>query len=495
MLFRKTFRNAAAALLGLALALATGTAHAVINLDATGAAPVGTVPFSRETVDRTAVLIGTSSFRIYPSGDPTALRVEGTVGVRGDDNRQIFVRYDLGNMVWWGNIGTGVVSIPDKDTAATGVQATTSEPILESGGRPGQNFAIFSWPDNEEVSIDAKVVAAFHNQLAMQPGLIGGPGTIRQSTFLALTDALAANRQPLVSKSADVVELVSSVRHVVTPGEVTAAVANGFLQFRSAGRNTIGALTVSIGGSTREPHYSATDGSEVTELGQVMTAANAARTSGSLVTFRGNFSVGSFYANVGATASCGAGAALTTKNATTGAVYDTVTAAVEKGITSFCVDVLATNADQIPVGEYWVSTTYAGIANAAYPPMSLAETRIGRIKRDGTEVHIPYLTTYTGYNQRVVIVNRNSAPVSYAFSFTAEEGNTAAPGAMASGSVPGDRTMVINARDIVTVTGDKTRTAATLSVVATAGSVDIATTQVNLDTQGTDTVVYENTAL
>ena len=40
----------------------------------------------------------------------------------------------------------------------------------------------------------------------------------------------------------------------------------------------------------------------------------------------------------------------------------------------------------------------------------------------------------------------------------------------------------------------KTRTAATLDVVATSGSVDVATTQVNMNDKGMDTVLLESMA-
>ncbi len=493
MLFRKTFRNAVATLLGLALALATGTAHAVINLDATGtlADPVGTVAFSSETFTAsgsTLVSGGDTYYRIYPTSTPTNLRIEGTLGVRGAAGRQVFVRYDLTNMRFWGAVttsGSGSVTIPDADTATTGDQAAAAITV-EVGGTNGTDHVIVSWPEDAIIASNAVVVAMFHNTLALRAG---APGSISQSTYLSLTDAIAGN-QSLATKSKTIATMARSLSTAVAPSVVTATVASSFNQLMGSGANTIGALSVRVG-PVAGTHLIALTGLPADTLAEVATPGNVAAGTGSLVTFTGDFSVGAFYANTASPASCGA-TALATRNAQR-EVLESVSIAAAVGTTSFCIAVPATNTTAIPSGSYTVAVDYAGISNAAFPPMDIAATTIGRIRRDGTQVQIPYLTTYENYTQRVVLVNRNRVPVTYAFTFTPEEGTTAEAGAMATGTVPAQGTMTVRARDIVTLTG-KTRTAATLDVVATSGSVDVATTQVNADTGGTDTVVYDTEA-
>ena len=497
MLFRKTFRNAVATLLGLALALATGTAHAVINLDAAGtvADPVGTAVFSAETFTNadasTYTAAGVTYYRIYPTTTPANLRVEGTVGVRGAAGRQVFVRYSLENMVFWGSIApageTPSVSIPDDDGPGANTDAVAAI-TLEGGGTNGMSFAIVSWPENAAFTANSKVVAMFHNKLAMRSGV---SGRITQSTYLTLTDAIAGERS-LATKTQTAAVMAQSVAEVVTPGVVTATVASSFTQLAGSGvNNRIGALTVSIGPSVGA-HLSATDGTDADALADVLTAGNAGTGRGSLVTFSGDFSVGAFYTNTATPAACTSTNRLATTNAQR-EVLESVSIPVSVGTTSFCVGVAADNATAIPSGSYTVAVAYAGISNAAFPPADLATMTIGRIRRDGTQVQIPYLTTYENYTQRVVLVNRNRVPVTYAFTFTPEADTTAVAGPMATGTVPAQGTMTVRARDIVTLTG-KTRTAATLDVVATAGSVDVATTQVNADTGGTDTVVYDTEA-
>jgi hypothetical protein len=134
---------------------------------------------------------------------------------------------------------------------------------------------------------------------------------------------------------------------------------------------------------------------------------------------------------------------------------------------------------------YMVMTSYKGITNAAFPPQG-GTYELAAIGRDGTSYNIPYLTTFSEYNQRFSIVNHGTKTVAYTFAFQSEEGVTTAPGAAASGELaPGQ--VVLKTTDIVEITGGN-RASAVLSIVAPSGSTSAAVQQVNLATRGVDTV-------
>ena len=140
----------------------------------------------------------------------------------------------------------------------------------------------------------------------------------------------------------------------------------------------------------------------------------------------------------------------------------------------------------IPATEpYIVTTAYKGIANAAFPPPG-GTYELAKIRRDGTTYNIPYLTTFSEYNQRFSIVNYGSKAVAYSFKFHSEEGVTTADGMQAQGELPVGQT-VLRTSDIVEITGGN-RAAARLNIVAAAGSTSAAVQQVNLATRGVDTV-------
>ena len=139
---------------------------------------------------------------------------------------------------------------------------------------------------------------------------------------------------------------------------------------------------------------------------------------------------------------------------------------------------------------YMVTTAYAaGTMDAGWPP-NPGEHALGRITHDGTTVHIPYLTTWENYNQRIVVSNRGPNPADYEITFRPEEGTTATPGMYATGTLDGESTMVLKATGVVTLEGG-TRTAATFVAEAQSTQIDVATVMVNLTNGSTDTVNYD----
>ena len=139
-------------------------------------------------------------------------------------------------------------------------------------------------------------------------------------------------------------------------------------------------------------------------------------------------------------------------------------------------------------GEYTVTTMYKGLANAAFPPAGGTHT-IGVIERDGTTVHIPYLTVHESYNQRLVLRNRSSREVTYNVMFHTEDGITADTTAMASGDLAANTVKTMRVQEMVTITGGA-RTSATVTSDAAKGMLDVATTLVNRTDGSTDTETH-----
>ena len=138
--------------------------------------------------------------------------------------------------------------------------------------------------------------------------------------------------------------------------------------------------------------------------------------------------------------------------------------------------------------EYQVTTKYKGLAMAAFPPTGTTHT-LAKIERDGYEANIPYLTTHSAYNQRIVIVNR-WRETQYSFSnFESEDGVEVLEGMDAEGTLL-EGTNVLRVRDIVTIEGG-TRASGTLNVVAPSREIDAAVQQVNLESRSVDTVYLD----
>ena len=483
----------------LTLAATSFPAHGQVNpsltLHQTGRAGVWSI--SIETLssrsDQTITVDGVTYHTLYEREMP----VTPSISINGRNGRQVFSRLDFENMVFFRASGSpvrGLISIP-----------AVHNHTVEAGGTNGSTYAVLSLPAGLTYTVGtANTGMVIYIHAAIRPD---APGTITYTEYIDLSDAIAGRNQ-LHTVTRTVIFPLRSIRNEVTPGVATATVASNFTQLAATGANTLGTLTVAVG-DDRPGYTHIAPGAYRLAAGQpfratiidslmfIAEAGNAAAGTGSLITFRGDFSVGSFYANTvaaGSAASCGT-VPLTTRGQNN-AVLDSVSIAAAEGVTRLCVAVPATNTAEIPEGEYTVEVDYKvfDAPNRAYPPLDFTETSIGRIRRDGTRVQIPFLTTYSGYSQRVVIVNRNTKPVSYAFAFNSEDGVTATPGEVAEGTLPAQGRVVLRAADIVALEGGKTRTAATLDVVAASGTIDVATTTVNMEDKGTDTVILESMA-
>ena len=130
-------------------------------------------------------------------------------------------------------------------------------------------------------------------------------------------------------------------------------------------------------------------------------------------------------------------------------------------------------------------------SDSKYVP-GVATEALGAIVRDGTSVHIPYLTQFAAYNQRIVIVNRG-AEATYSMSFITEDGVMATPGVDAEGILAANSTTYLSMTydDVVTLEGPFARVSATLIVESQPQYIDVVVSQTNVN-GGTDTVLYSH---
>ena len=119
--------------------------------------------------------------------------------------------------------------------------------------------------------------------------------------------------------------------------------------------------------------------------------------------------------------------------------------------------------------------------------MPQAQT-LGMIMRNGTTVRIPFVTTSDHYNQRIVLVNRGSSEVRYEIEFVPEDGTVADPEELEDMLPAG--TNMIRASDLVKLTGESARSAATIIVEAQPSLIDVATVTINKLDGSSDTVIY-----
>ena len=326
--------------------------------------------------------------------------------------------------------------------------------------------------------------------------------------------------------SGSVIKVAPALKETATPVDLTAEVVSSFKKF--AGGMTVGhvgSLTVGI-----EGHRIATDadGTAVGNLEDILQNAVTDDDPDSTVSFMGDFSFASkVFAHgdddCGAAApddaTLSAGADVDLASAETDIrmmegdgddeVVTNTTMAVSldaNGVDSnddnvswmnyLCIMVQGDDTDdmdapRIPdTDAYTAMGSYKALEDAANGPTG-TERMLGEINRDGTTVHIPYMTTYEGYNQRIVLSNRSSTDAPYEMTFRPEVGVTAEGSSMAEGTLMGNTTVTFRTNDLVTLTGGA-RTAATIILEAQPKNIDVTSVIVNKESQDTDTVVHHS---
>ena len=490
MHIRNYFGAAGAATLGIMALLGTNAANAVINLDDN----MGAVIYAQETI--TSSLEGIDGATYYEvDGGGNELDVVAMLGFGTVQGASLVVRYDF----------TGMILTADSVTAtALTINATGGTSTLRQGGKAKDDYVVFLVTGFEGAVADTVVLTLALEDIAISAG--GG------SIAMHVSDDLSIPAENMASLSG-AVTMASALKPAKMPVDPVALVSEKFLEFAGETPTTVtlGSVVVALADMPR--YRSAVDGTEVTVLGDLIVlgdnAANAGGDSVSSAVFMGDFSFVTRAwldgpTNVESPAVCDD----TTSDLMMQPVDDVQdTTRLQSQSLMYlnefphlCIMVRAKDdamAVAIPAtAPYMVAKTIVlnqtNFSASKFPPAP-APAPLGAITRNGTTVHIPYITQFANYNQRIVIVNRG-AEAAYTFSFMTEDEVTATRGANAEGTLAANSTTFLSLMfgDVVTIEGPFNRASATLIVESEPTYIDVVVSQTNAN-GGTDTVLYPAT--
>lgn len=421
--------------------------------------------------NETVTPLTTGVLPIGTGGGAVALDVTSELGIGVAENDQIFVRYDFSSAEFAGDLTTAEIDIAG--SAGTGL----------TDGQSGDSTAIFGvLAPGGGFAQDAAVTLLTGSSAAGVAGvqLVGNSTDVRVRVFE--TQAAAINELvPLSDQTlSGAIALGDALRFSFSPASATAEVTTNFTEFEG------GALTAELGSFTVSGNTNfflatslaavAADASNIADFGTA-----------SIVTYSGDFSFATgaagYYVSTGS-AACAVGTTLTPDTSTLATA--TAEVAVANG-NLFCVEV--SGDETIPEADYSASVNVRHAVTTSSPNNSTGEGAIGEIDRNGTTVEVAYVTTFTDYNQRILINSRHPVPAEYTITFQSEDGVTTMALPAATGVLQPGENLVLRARDVVEIAGG-TRCSATVVVVAPEGNISVATTQVNLADGGTDTVSY-----
>ena len=455
MFGKKVFAAMLATVLGASL-FGANAAKAVIDLDE----DEGAVTFATETL-ATPVEDHGDYYVVVDSG--TDLNVMGMVGIGGPSGTFVTVRFDLGGMVF-------------NTTPSLAIAGSHGAASLRIGGNAGDAFVSFI-ASRSAATAATDVATLTVADFGVKPGVNG-------SVTITVTDSVGDDAMH-TAKYDGAVRTTRALQEIAMPMDLEATVEERFQSFGPEGTTgTLGSFMVGTNGDL----LNAGSGAAVVDT-DIYTNAESS------VTISGDFSFASM-AWLGASMACDDQSPdnlLQTEDEINmdelmGQMPDDFDTAMY-----LCISVpTGEDAVAIPATDpYIVTTEYAGGTMDAGWPADDGEHSLGSITRDGTTVHIPYLTTWADYNQRIVVSNRSANEASYWITFRTEDGVMATPGMDAMGTLAPKSTIVLRAMDVVTLEG-RSRTAATFVAEAKSTQVDVATVIVNMMTGSTDTVNYDS---
>ena len=454
----------------------------------------------------------------YVSGpaDITATATESDADV-------YIVSYALSGMVFSEDVEAADITVQRKTVNADAPDTLADAPAVDSldrivaGGQPGDNSLVLRFAGTVDLNGRSDLIVLTANFAVAE----GGSGSITRTVLNRTLENsnVASSRTHSLSGA---IKAAPALKQVIKPNEggPTASVAFDFNVFKPSSAATkklvdwVGHVQLGVVGTSmagvedddpriqmgRYQHAQfdtvdqdnmnpeeVTMASDITGADTTVLPSGATRTENSVL-FGGELSFVKKFALAASGDCSNTGSDLRVASTVDADVLTDKVMAREAGdlATQMYLCVAVDGETPIPETEpYTATTAYKGIPNAAFPPQG-GTYELAKIRRDGTTYNIPYLTTFSEYNQRFSIVNYGSKAVAYTFEFHSEEGVTTADGMQAQGELPVGQT-VLKTSDIVEITGGN-RAAARLNIVAAGGTTSAAVQQVNLETRGVDTV-------
>ncbi len=424
---------------------------------------------------------------------------------------EIWVRYDVGEHLAFRGVAPRLFwTKPDPAAAdgftelvAGGLAAANAATFVDDG------FLVFSFDPPASVgplTEDTTIALDLKGTLATDGR---GDGVVRVRAFGNGLEAGLGQRGFGLDKSATVAKVANSVRVVPVPMRQQVTAASGFLEFAIGQRVSIGGFEVAVDADHRQP-----DG----ELVETTLEALNVNVDRSLSSFAGD---GGF-----AFAPADEGWALEQLHPESGRCHGDEAAAagdpdadppvdpdpnrarhladfgaddadypvgpargiVAVGTWHLCATVPDDSREIIPEGDYYLTVTLAAAdPRRPFLPEGLKLERVGTIWRDGTTVHVPYLTASSRYEQELVIVNRHRRKVDYVLHVHPHGSGKAEP-SLIRGRAAGRAPTVIDFSEMTTLSGTQ-HASATLALVSFPDKLDIATRLRNLLDGSTDTVI------
>ena len=389
-------------------------------------------------------------------------------------------QYEFDNMLLHG--GTPPILTVEASTLPVAAEYTVSGPSL--GGTAGDAFVEFTLAGSAGVANTGfsreRSLRLRLESVAVEPGATG--------TITMTVSKTVSGEVRTYEAKADAVGSANVLEESASPVSPAAVLTTGFRSFATGDfvrpdrlAASVGSLSFGLVDTSYYPFQTSGTSTPIAALSGVIQSS-------STVTFAGDFSfVESVYlSEAGDCSSTGSDRASVTVSGD-----DRTSTVGEADGKHLCIEVDGATPIR-GTQPYRATVAYTSSVIDLLPAFAPgeAELALGRILSGSTSVSIPYMSTATTANHRLLMFNRLDEEVAYRIEFSPPEGTTATAKGRATGMLPPGNTS-LGIRELVTLQGSRSRTALTLHVDAPPESLDVLTIRVNARDGSTDTVRYE----
>ena len=496
----RTFTGLCAA---LAFAAGSTTVHALKIVDNVGDNPATHADARASNTYAKETLLSTATTEASDKSDTTKyydiahdnILLSAPADVTANQGDTYVVSYTLDGMVFREKVEN--VTLTQGNAAGNFTVA--------SGGAEGDKLVVFRLSATGEVAATDTLLVLSAEYAVSAAGSGSVTRTVTNQSIAVLN--IPGVDGSMTHTASGAIKLGSGLKETAKATNATATVADSFRSFGGAATARVGSLEVTHNADVRQASGTAT-GDPVGMLDQVIDNSGTGDDAMSTVSIMGDFSFAT-KAFLHGDNDCGADPNVTDNADDTTAAAATdiltregtgddemVTGAADQNVTAFatvkylCI-MVDTSEDGMRIPDtvaYTAMGDYAKIDDGAFDPAPM-ELTLGRIKRDGTTVHLPYLTTNAKFSQRIRVVNRGG-DAGYAIDFQSDDTPASIEGTLDAGSVTD---FMVGGMDgiIETIGSGKGATAGTIIIEAESSMIDVATIQINKELGTTDTVNYQ----
>lgn len=398
-----------------------------------------------------------------PLAHTGGLNFSSKIGFGVSNGQTRYIRVDYTNAV----LDAAHAGVIGTDIEINNTNAANHTVALVQGGAAGESYVIYQITAGTDLSAAAPVDVKVPDLRVTSTGApVQATFSLHETAVSAVAGSAGAGK--LYSKTANIATFGSGLAYALTANTTTASVEKSFQEFKTTGSTPgVSALKAKIGKVTYTAAASTlrADGTQVV-LADLVAAGTKLVVTGDFTAVAGaNLAAQKTNVFLDNNDNCGVSTVATNAFVGTfaGAEFVLDTDSATKNVCYTVASTSGAGTKEISAGSYTAGLTVTAATDTV--TANVAAATLGSIDRDGTELHAPFATIYSGTGNRAVLTSTHTADANVAASVITETGVTCT-GGTSTFSLKAGKQLFINASDVCPTLSTGTRFAMKFIIAA-----------------------------